>query len=310
MIPERQFMRKTVGYRAGFTLIELLVVMAIIGILMAILLSAIQKVREQAGVMRCKNHLAQMGKALHSYHNDYGSFPAGISSPAAYAPSPPFHDKPPGGDWFSWMARLLPYIEENNLANQINWNASAFWQHPVNETVLKLYVCPSDPRAMTSLVTLYQGTDLVAVADYLGVNGTDRNSRNGILYANSRVTMPTDIPDGTSFTFMVGERPPSTDLEYGWWFAGTGGDGLGTCDVVMGVNEPGYTYGPGTMDDPGNLHMWHYWSLHGAGSNFLFADGSVHQIRYGVGQPIINALSTRNGIGVNGEQPIASTDLE
>src|SRR5687767_3756465 len=176
-------MRTTVNPRPGFTLIELLVVIAIIGVLMGILLSAIQKAREQASVMLCKNKLAQIGKALQTYHNDHGTFPPGLTRPQIAAPPIPPNPYPNEYGWFSWMARILPYVEENELAKQIDWNASPFWQHPINETVLKIYICPSDPRSMLNLVADFGG-DKIAVCDYQGVSGTNQNALDGVLYAN------------------------------------------------------------------------------------------------------------------------------
>ena len=103
---------------------------------------------------------------------------------------------------------------------------------------------------------------------------------------------------------MVGERPPSNDWVFGWWYAGAGQQGEGSCDVVLGTNEinvyfasgctdPGpHVYKPGKLSDPCN--QFHFWSLHLGGTNFLFADSQVRFIPYSA-QPILSALGTRAG---------------
>jgi prepilin-type processing-associated H-X9-DG protein len=111
------------------------------------------------------------------------------------------------------------------------------------------------------------------------------------------------IRDGASQTIMVGERPPSTDLEFGWWYAGSGQSQLsGSGDMVLGVRELNkripscdagpYSFTPGRLDN--QCDMFHFWSLHSGGAHFLMADGSVHFLRYDA-DPIMPALASRNG---------------
>jgi prepilin-type processing-associated H-X9-DG protein len=114
-----------------------------------------------------------------------------------------------------------------------------------------------------------------------------------------------DITDGTSNTLLVGERMPSRDLEYGWWFAGAGYDNSGTGDVVLGARDVGYASDMGCLPTsqwvglrPGRTDVTcdqvHFWSLHSGGANFLFADGSTHFLSYAA-DSVLTALASRNG---------------
>jgi prepilin-type N-terminal cleavage/methylation domain-containing protein/prepilin-type processing-associated H-X9-DG protein len=323
--------------RRGFSLIELLVVIAIIAILIGLLLPAVQKVRSAAARMRCVNNLKQIGIALHSYHDLYGALPSAIQEPV-----PPAY-KPVDYRYVSWMARILPFVEQPALYKTMQ---DAYASQPVDQgnpflspphvglgTVLDIYKCPSDSREyVAQMITgsASQNTSItVAFTAYLAVNGQNLSTHDGMIYWNSHTTFA-DVTDGTSNTLMVGERPPSADLVFGWWYAGVGQSFLrpgetytGSCDVSLGINElnlqfsgfapedscprgpyyfgyslqpaPQYgTYkGPGTMQNP--CDQFHFWSLHSNGSNFLFGDGAVRFLIYETPIKLMTGLGTRAG---------------
>ncbi len=310
----------------GFTLIELLVVIAIIAILIALLMPAVQKVREAAARAQCQNGLKQQGIALHAYHDVNKRFPSACEIGQTwysgyYREAPPSGMNPAtgypvAGPFFSWTYQISPYMELDSVYKAFNKDAWPWWQYfpngqTVNGTPAAIMKCPSDAR---SDLTWTDGTNYAALTSYMGVSGKDQfaedGGQDGILYVNASIRMA-HITDGASNTVMVGERPPSSDLYYGWMWAGSGDfPYYGTTDVVLGVREvtsgapngPRDFYRPGQIQDPLNIHRYHFWSLHPGGGNWLFADGSVRYVTYAAGsttfpngQTIMEALASRAG---------------
>jgi prepilin-type N-terminal cleavage/methylation domain-containing protein/prepilin-type processing-associated H-X9-DG protein len=284
---------------AGFTLIELLVVTAITAMLLGLLLAAVEKVRGVAARIHCSNNLRQLGMALHAYHNAVGTFPAGMRYQRGTDPYL----------YMGWHTQALPYLEQDSLwrATQNAYQETrGFLQNPPHlglASVIQTYACPIDGCA-SDVQFAARDQVWVALTSYLGVEGKDLYASDGILFRDSGIRIA-DITDGTSSTLIIGERPPSPDFQFGWWYAGAGQQSTGSADMVLGVEEqnvvsyarapcpPGtYLFGPGQIND--QCDMFHFWSLHPGGANFVFADGSVHFLTYSVA-PLLPALASRAG---------------
>lgn len=285
--------------RSAFTLIELLVVIAIIAVLIGLLLSAVQQARGAAARVKCQNNLKQIGLAFQMYHDTYGSLPPGFRPLTATEPMP----------WSGWPLSLLPHLEQTALfanaqaAYGLTRNPFLNPPHTGLSTVIQTYLCPSDansafprPGERTGVVAAY--------TDYLGVSGKNYATHDGVLFPDSQIRF-LEITDGTSNTLLAGERPPSSDFQFGWWYAGIGQKFTGSADVILGVQEvnllpvtptscgPGASaYSPGRPGSPCNL--FHFWSYHPGGANFLFVDGSVHFLSYSIA-PLMPALASCAG---------------
>jgi prepilin-type N-terminal cleavage/methylation domain-containing protein/prepilin-type processing-associated H-X9-DG protein len=276
--------------RSAFTLIELLVVIAVIAILIGLLLPAVQKVRGAAARLQCANNLKQIGLACHNYHDSMNALPPGYVAQSGYVDG--FTDTAPG---WGWAAHLLPYIEQDNIHKSITFSLPV--EHPANagaaQTMVKIYLCPADQTPSAAFIVpdgFGKPIALAAPSSYAACVGGDESdtfgpSGLGVFYRNSR-TRITDITDGTSQTILVGDRAWSN--VQGTW---TGAIQNGVC--ARGVRNPN----PGSSSaslPAATLVLAHshlnnaltdtdsglddFSSNHTGGSNFVFADGSVHFI--------------------------------
>ncbi len=188
--------------RNAFTLIELLVVIAIIAILIALLVPAVQKVREAAARTTCNNNLKQIGLALHSYHDANKRLPPGyVMNVAAGVET---------GPGWGWATHILPQLDQVPLGTQINLSVDVRNAVHANARAqrLNVFICPSDDYV--GAFTPAGASVSVAHSDYVGVFGNndidpDPSAGNGIFFRNSKLQL-THITDGTSNTLMVGER--------------------------------------------------------------------------------------------------------
>ena len=288
---------QAISPRPGFTLVELLVVIAIIGILIAMLLPAVQMVREAARRIHCSNQVRQLSLATLNYESAHGVLPNGINPfDAVSLPS------------LSWLSQLLPFIEQENRWNQAVSDFHRYprtFDHPNLQQSVSMFGCPSDPTSGLSHFT--HENRLVASTNYLGVNGTNWTKEDGVFYLDSRTAI-SRITDGTANTMLIGERPPSNDFWYGWWYTGFGFGGSGSPDMLLGVAElndlsgnrvtyleecdPGpYQFEKGNSEQCDTLH---FWSHHPGGAHFGMCDGSVHFLTYESNQ-VISELATRAG---------------
>jgi prepilin-type N-terminal cleavage/methylation domain-containing protein/prepilin-type processing-associated H-X9-DG protein len=264
--------------REAFTLIELLVVMAILGVLIGLLLPAVQKVREAANRMRCASNLKQIGIAFHHYHDVQLSFPPGYLATANYP------DTTPG---WGWAAFLLPFIEHDNLYRQISFSQPVQFS-PVIQTPIKVYLCPSD-FISTSPFTVRDVTmnplTVAAPCSYAATVGQDASevdapTGDGVCYRNSQTRL-LDILDGASQTVLAGDR--AWCQAHGTW----AGCPNGAVTQAGERNAWPFATGPAqalilvhnnwiniTTDADGGLDDFS--SNHPGGVNLLFADGSVH----------------------------------
>lgn len=281
--------------RLAFTLIELLVVLAIIAILTALLLAAVQQARAAAHRTACLHNLKQLALALHGYHDARKTLPPGLASPGSGELYP----------YLGWPARILPYLEQEALWREIDiaFRHDADFLHVPphvhRATVVPAFSCPADGRTFAPSTRL-RGMS-VAFTSYLGNAGIDLTTQDGLLYVDSRVRL-TDATDGASNTLLIGERPPSGDERYGWWYAGWGQRKTGSAEMVLGVREQNvaerhcwggpYQFGPGREEN--SCDAFHYWSPHSGGGHFAFADGSARFLSYAA-DPLLPALATRAG---------------
>lgn len=314
--------------RNGFTLVELLVVIAIIGILVGLLLPAVQAAREAARRMQCVNNLKQMGLALHNYESAFGGFP-----PSRLGAKVQIDGGPGTSSYQSWTTLILPFVEQQNLQNLMNFNFAwgASVNRPAVATQLPLWLCPSAP-----------GTDRMdeywcpgaAAGDYgsinevkdkvyprvLGMADPGDGARAGVL-SKDRMNQLRNIRDGLSNTLMVGEAAGQPEV---WTKLGpmtpalfarydddkvvlhngryVAADGTGWADPDCGFSINGASadglqkYGPFMIN---RINVSEVFSFHTGGANFAVADGAVRFVPETVDTLLFIQSVTRAGGEVN-----------
>jgi prepilin-type N-terminal cleavage/methylation domain-containing protein/prepilin-type processing-associated H-X9-DG protein len=309
---------------AAFTLVELLVVIAIIGILIALLLPAVQAAREAARRTQCNNNLKQIALAVHTHESAKRRLPHNTQNESGWT----WAVQSNLASW-SWLARSLPYIEQENVYsnfagselpdNEVEVAAPAVGGFTPNQrfgqnvavlrTVVATFLCPSDTAMQERIRTDRHNLEgqQIALTNYKGVSGSNwawgtwvnagpGNDTQGLVRGDGlffrRDFVPklrlTDILDGTSRTFMVGEDVPEKNTHCSWPYAN---NSVGTCAIPPNTNmPPGPTY-PST-DWP---HVYSFRSRHPGGLQFALADGSVRFVRTSIALPIYRAMASRKG---------------
>ncbi len=273
-------MRRSVPTGRGFTLVELLVVIAITGILISLMLPAVQSSREAARRLLCQHQLRQLGLALQNYHGLHSVFPAG-----SYVQGPSF----PVQTGWGWGAMLLPYVEQSAIYGTIDFNVgtSVGGNRQVILQPISLWRCPSDigPDRMP-VVPVYRPSFEIASGNYCGVEG--------ILRPMSRMRFA-DITDGTSQTLILGERvvQPSVNGSLphtaGWF---------GQIAFTDGYEYRSVPHLPalGAFPINGSRNSPYYFSSrHTSGATFVFADGSVRLLSDNLDATVFEALGTPGG---------------
>jgi len=290
--------------RPAFSLVELLVVIGILTVLLGLLLPAVQVAREAARRTMCANKMRQLGLAASSHEGATKYFPKGFHlGPPAVFPNPPMYDPKYGPTpYMAVLPQLLPYLEQMAVWDEAMVAYSQNFYpyrpgHPGLRRNMPDFICPSSPWAADGVD--YPGFGQLGLTCYLGVNGTNYTSRDGF-YSMEISRRAAEIRDGLSNTLMFGERPPSTDGYFGWWYAGYGSNG-----TLMGSREINTRWEGNSQCDAGPFHFQaghpdrqcsslHFWSQHPGGAFFTLGDGSVKFLSYEA-DSVLPALATING---------------
>jgi prepilin-type N-terminal cleavage/methylation domain-containing protein len=304
--------------RSAFTLIELLVVIAIIAVLIALLVPAVQKVREAAARGQCQNNLKQLALAVHGFHD------ANKRMPYNGSPFDTVNDGT-GTTQFSWsfFARMLPFMEQSALYQSANIDTASLQGNIATKTNIETFFCPSDeaqsqspsPNTANNWIT----SAPVALTNYKGVSGSNfcwgpwpnvgTNGSCDCFYQNNtgggdglffRTDIVfhrrlSDITDGTSNTFMIGESIPLLDCWCAWPYANTA---VGTCNFPPNINldkKYGICDAAAVSADAAWANTFGFRSRHVAGLQFAYADGSVHFIQESIDLPTYRAMATIQG---------------
>lgn len=290
----------------GFTLVELLVVIAIIGVLVALLLPAVQAARESARRMQCSNNLKQIAIAFHNYHDSMQIFPPGYVSSNPGVPGSTSWCRSGGVQRAPWTVLILPFFEQGNLHGKFNFNVvfqdTSNQMAAPNDTVvvpLKIYQCPSDIRLQQNKNwSSYFGVQGGGAAPDCGNSSCSAaNERgmyvSGMLFGGSRVGFQ-HVTDGTTNVFLVGET------RYGGaaWAASAKQDSCAYARNLAGAQDAINLYKTQGVHDTRGFS-----SYHPNGCMFVMVDGSVQFVSQNIDLNMYRQLGRKDdGLPVGGFQ--------
>ncbi len=273
---------------AAFTLVELLVVIAIIGILVSLLLPAVQAAREAARRCNCANNVTQLGLALHNHEFHLEHFPAGVTNPDG-----PIRSVEEGSH-VSWMVRILPYMEQQALFRNFDEAAGAYGEvnRPVRESRISVLMCPSSPEPYYNS----GNEEGLAHSTYAGchhdVEAPIDAGNNGLLFLNSKIRF-SDMEDGSSNTLLIGEHfLGNADLG---WLSGT----RATLRNTSAISEPPQR-GATDEEAPDPLFVGGFGSYHPGMMMIGMADGSTRALTNTVSPELLHQIGHRS----DGEIPV------
>ena len=281
--------------QCGFTLVELLVVIAIIGVLVALLLPAVQAAREAARRCYCLNNISQIALAVHNHEFSLEHLPAGTINPDG-----PIRSEEQG-QHVGWMIQIAPYIELNNLYNHFDQAAGTYAvsNSDLRKVPVKIFMCPSYPGSEMNQA------ESAAVGTYAACHNDDESpidaDNNGLLFLNSNLRF-TDIPDGSSQTMLIGEMIPletglrqngrfvRNNLSLGW-MSGT----RSTLRNTSNINHSRHWRREGRAESgpSGPLDVGGFGGYHPGGAQFSFADGSSRFVSEDVDPELLKQYGNR-----------------
>ncbi len=276
----------------GFTLVELLVVITIIGILIALLLPAVQAAREAARRTQCMNNLTQIGLALQNYESAHTVLPPGVVDKQG-----PIQNRPEGYH-MGWLVQLLPYIEEGNMFDHVDFSVGVYDEKnaAVRAICPTFMICPSygPHRNPSNLAGRHaqHSAGTWATSNYAACHNDVESpidaDNHGVMFLNSHIGQK-DVTDGTTHTIYVGEKL-SDEKDLGW-MSGTRATLRNTGAVPSQVR--GWS---GSQPKPpeNDSTVGGFESVHSGICNFLFGDGRVTALSYSIDPKIFQQLGNRS----------------